>query len=120
MNLKTIIKKILREQTEGKHITFAKRRIGALDDLLPRAITRMNDLYKRKGKYKVNPPPDENRYVNTIISEVINSFYWVHVGRDIMTIPSEEWDETKKYLYKYMMDKYEGPLKVLFRNNFEK
>jgi hypothetical protein len=117
MNLKSIIKKVLREQTEGKHITFVRRRIGELDDLLPRAIGRMDDMYKQKGEY---PPSDMNEYVDKVISEVINTFYWLHVKSDIARKQSEEWEKMSGILYHYMMKKYEGPLKVLFRNNFEK
>jgi hypothetical protein len=120
MNLQSIIKKVLREQTEGKHIMFVRRRMGELDSLLPRTIGRMDDMYMRKGKYKTNPPSDVNEYVNMVISDVIDSFYWSHVKNDIIKKQSEEWNEVSKYLYQYMIKKYEGPLKVLFRNNFEK
>ena len=110
MNLQSIIKKVLNEET---NLSFKiRRRTNLIDDEVKRLL---NSVYI--GQYLCINYRGGNELINVISHAVIENLYFNTFYE--MDDDSKEWEEIAQYIFDYVPEKFGERIKKHYEDNCE-
>lgn len=110
MNLQSIIKKVLKEET---NLSFKiRRRTNLIDDEVKRLL---NSVYI--GQYLCINYRGGNELINVISHAVIENLYFNTFYE--MDDESKEWEETAQFIFDYVHEKFGERIKTHYEDNCE-